>query len=246
MNLGQTIRLLLRNWFVFVPVLILALGSAAWAYASTPPQFEVHESVLFLPPALPATATVPGTNPYLTFGTSISITAHVFSQLLTSDDVKNRLARRGASGLYTALPSVDGTPVLQLTATDPSADLARRTLAGLEAFIIDDLEARQRASGAPVTTWIRATVVTDPQPPQRSRADGLRTGAAVGTAGLLLALTAPFAVEVLAARRRTRTRAVAGQGSWPSHPPSTSELRPLDVVVGRAEFRAPAGGGRSS
>ena len=86
-------------------------------------------------------------------------------------------------------------------------------------------------------------VVTDPQPPQGSRADSLRMGAAVGAAGLLLTLTAPFVFEVLMVRRRTRTRDVAGQSSWPSQPPSTSEVRPLDVMVGRAEFGATPGGG---
>lgn len=197
MNVAQAFRVLVRHWLLLVLGLALTAGVSVLGYRATPAQYQVHESVLFLPPALPATATVPGTNPFLTFGTSINITSRVFAQLLTSQDVTSQLSSGGASAQYTVTPSVDGTPVLQISASDRSQLVATRTLRGLDAYITQELAARQSASGAPASTWIRASVVTDPQPPSRSRSGALRAAAALGLAGLLLALALPFAVEAL-------------------------------------------------
>ena len=55
MNIAETLRGLMRRWYVLIPGLLLAVGAAAYLWMHTPPTYQRSASQLLLP----AEATLP-------------------------------------------------------------------------------------------------------------------------------------------------------------------------------------------
>ncbi|SDD48436.1 hypothetical protein [Actinokineospora iranica] len=208
MDLRSLFSLVLRRWLVVVPLLVLAVAGAGFAYLNTPVRYSwTGTAVLLAPrtgPVAPVGKTVVSeTNSLLAFRPSLSTTA-----ALLIDDVGSRAAKLSREPKETVEITREGP---FLTVAVEGATHKRATDLGASAFSLMRvaLDKEQRFLGAPESTLITLHVVTSPvEPVKVTKARTTMVGAALGGGGLLALICAFAADSVADARRRSHARTV--------------------------------------
>jgi capsular polysaccharide biosynthesis protein len=266
-DLLTTIRILLRRWFVVVPMLLLTAGGAYYAMQAVSPSYEASGAVVLLGPAT-AGAPVKGeptpapVNPYLQFGGALETTGEIVSRTLMSADEVDKLSRRGATSAYeVGTGSEGGSPIVNVIATDTDEAAAIRTVAIVVAEVRTELQRRQAAAGAPPSQFIRVENVTIPTKATKMAGSTMRAVAAVLALGLAVSCGLGFMAEAIAVRRAGRSTAYepavpmpAGAAPAPPPPPQSGRVpqgppawslgqgrtdSPLDPQVAAARPRNP-------
>ena len=193
------LRVLGRQWGIVVPgfllIVIVALG-IAWKVG---PEYKASGSVLFVAPNPPGVQS----NPYLSANGSLNVVAAVLGQVMTQDDpTVQRMLQTGATAQYTVTPGVGPSPTLDVIATGKSPGQAIQTVQIVSRGIQDEVARRQKAAGAPASTWIRADVLTIPDRASLVFSRPLRALAAVAALGGIAVVALAFALEAADQRRR--------------------------------------------
>ncbi|RYB90724.1 hypothetical protein EUA06_10570 [Nocardioides glacieisoli] len=221
MELGSSLRLLLRQWIVVVLGGLLTAGAAAYLYTSTPPTYRATAQLLLL---LPSTAGDPEqrNSAFLYLPNELNILARVVASVPSSRDFAVDLADRGLTSSYEV--GVEPTsPVINVGAEgdDPVNVLATRD--GLVEAVGDELARVQREERVPTDQTARIRVFAAETTPVELGGSGLRGVIAVLAAGGLLTLLTAFATDWLAEVRRRRRVTSTSRTSPPlTSPPPTS------------------------
>lgn len=210
MDFWNTIGVLLRRWYVALPVLLASLGIAGAVFVVLPTQYESTGTIVLTMPKAGANVTTDKTkqsgliNPLLGFDGSLVITSQLLIQTLNDPAVAKQIADAGGTAGYkTGNGGLDG-PFVVVVADGNSRDAAQRTVELAFAHVTKDLTDRQQRIGAPDTTFIVIEPVVPPTAAQAKISGKARYAGAAGALGIAASLCSAFMIESYLQRRRRR------------------------------------------
>lgn len=159
--LAECARVLLKRWPWVAVALVVTLVVGAGVYKTVAPGQESKAQVLLVP-----SITQPGvngpTNPFNNLGGSMAVAASVVQVAVTDQKVAQALLNEGARASYSVQPNLaeNAGPVLLVTADDPSATMAQRTLSAVIDQIKQQLLQLQVSRNIPNDLLINAVVLT--------------------------------------------------------------------------------------
>jgi hypothetical protein len=219
MDFWGTVVVLLRRWYVALPMFLLCLGSAYSLSDSVPAHYS-STSVLVLTTPINGGTLFGGlngptsiTNPMLNFAAGLNTSGAVLVQALNSPEVVGQLTASVGPG--TSYQVTNGStnpelmvssPFLYIQGDSTSAARARDIVVRVAQRARDELATEQKTLGAPPSTFITLAEFVPPTTPQRLQGGKLRALIATLMISIIASLTATFAVEsIVDARRRRRS-----------------------------------------
>lgn len=227
MDFWKTIKVLLRRWYVALPVLVLSLGTAGVVFASVPPQYESMGTDLLTVPKAGATVTNDPSkpagiiNPLLAFDASLTTTAQLLTQVLLDPAVYAQLTGGNENIECQAGDGGLRGPFVQVVCTAPTAESAKKTVENAFARLSLELVERQRKLGAPEATFINVEQVVAPTEAALLVGGKLRAAGAALALGLAASLTSAFMIESYLQRRKPKPakKKSDSEPQWPKEPP---------------------------
>ena len=224
MDLWQLTVLVLRRWYVALPVAVLAVVAAALAGSRIQPEYATTAQVQITAPNVALVGGIQALapdesgeeveevtiNPFLSGGAQTM--AQTMEKTMGNQQVRREIVVRGGSSAYT-VKAQTRTPFLQLGVVAESAAQASRTAELFGQVLRRELETLQDLKGAPAVQQFTVTDLAVGETPSAGK-DGLRkVQAIVLGVGLALAVGLALLLEGYhrsRARRLARRRALAG------------------------------------
>jgi hypothetical protein len=231
MDLWKTILVLLRRWYVAVPVFVVSLGLAGAAFAAVPLRWESSGTVVLTTPASGASSEAAKqrglTNPFLAFDMSLGVTAAILIQNMKSPSVQESLGVDGKDSTYEVTGPEIGTPFIHIVAESTTkqgaSEIVKRALERVNKDLID----RQTALQAPPSTFIRIEAVAPPTEAEPLRGGKLRAMGAALVLGFAAMLTGAYGLESWSLARKRKLEAEERK----THPAPTSNTPPPPPAV---------------
>jgi hypothetical protein len=207
----KTIGVLLRRWYVAVPVFFFALVIGGGVFLKVPTQYVSTGTMVLTAPTAgattavdPAHATGPG-NPLLDFEGSLTITTQLLIQSMSSPSVAQQIAQQGGVDTYQAGDGNTGGPFVVIVATANSPQEAELTVSLALKYAQNELDARQKNLNAPPSTYIGTQSVVSPTQATTKISNKVKDGGIALVVGLILSLATAYGVDSwMAGRRRKR------------------------------------------
>ncbi|GAA5083460.1 hypothetical protein GCM10025760_00110 [Microbacterium yannicii] len=228
MTLADTLRGLLRRWYIVLPGIILALAVALGTFFVVKPGYERTATQLLLPGA----GTIPegATNPYLFLG-SLAQAADIVVRAMGSDEVAGEVVERypGIDIQVARDPLVSG-PVIQFTVTADSDEEAAGAIDLLLERSATTLEGMQADQGVRPDDQITSSVLTKDTESTLEQKSRLMLTAVAGGVLILITLVVASLVDGLSRRQRTngRSRSMASSSDDASAATAEDASRQLD------------------
>jgi hypothetical protein len=198
MDLLTTLRVLLRRWYLVLPVALVGLLLAGVVYVRMTPNYEAIGSALLRNP-IGVNQELASQNAYLGYGT-LAVAGRVASDVVSTQAYRQQLEEQGFQADYELfLDTSTAAPLIFSKVTAPTEQAAIESVTRTLAEVDLVLRGRQEAAGAPEATWITTDVVSEPEatPVNGSR---IRAAGSFVVVGGLLALVLAFGVEALSRR----------------------------------------------
>jgi capsular polysaccharide biosynthesis protein len=223
-------KLLVRRWFVAVPLLLLTAAGAVGLAVTVKPDYIADSYITLVSPRTAAPATSTARNPWLDMGVTALGSAAIYS---TQDaSVLEPLVRQGYSDNFTM--AFDGnTPIIKIEVTAASKQQATATAQELADLFKQSVDALQQEHAVTSDQMITVQRLDKGDNVKSSTTKLKRAVIAVIGAGLLLTIALTATVDAIL-QRRTRRR------SYPAAaPPAGGDGRsrrgtngsPSDVVA---------------
>ncbi|MDN6658046.1 MAG: hypothetical protein L0L18_03335 [Acidipropionibacterium jensenii] len=242
MTVTQTLRGLLRRWYILVVGLVVAIAVAAGVWSAVPPTYtRISTQIL-----LPGSGMIPsGSNPYLFVG-GLAPAADIIVRGLGSKNVIEEVVQgRAGTTVQVARDQTTSGPVILITVESTSDRDAAAVLSAMNqrtASLLDSLQAeenipeRRRISVVAVSVDKRGTAE------QKKRL--MMTGASGAAVLALSVLVASFVDGAVLRRRRARRAAQSDEDTASDEPaldgPPDSEKGPGPDGATRSEESAQA------
>jgi hypothetical protein len=198
MDIGGTLRILRRRWYITGPLLLLTVATSA-ALAARPGPYQAESQVVLLPSA--QSSKPAGGNPYLSFNDSETLTADLLRRQLTAPPLVQSLGNDGYGESYQVVDDpLTAGPVLDITVTGGSKASVEHTLAGVTNEAGTQLRLMQ-GRVAPIDQMTVKTVSYAPDPSLLVTRKA-RTPVVALAIGLLLSVAVPLTVDAAIAERR--------------------------------------------
>lgn len=199
------LRILLRRWYIVVPLLLLSVVGAATVRQGVQPGYTVEAVAIVLPPNQARVQTDAGVevrpvNPFLNVSGNTLVAARALSVLGTTAGFRDAIGVDGRAAAYTVtVPARD--PLLTVTVESQDREFALRAADDVLAGLAAELQ-RQQPLPQPES---QLTILTL-SPPSLVLVDNspLRAGIVTFVVGLLLTLIITVLVEAGLARSRRR------------------------------------------
>ncbi len=227
MSFVDALNLLLRRWLVVIVGLLLLAVATLFVLDRVDTQHQASSQMLFLLPPEASGVETPS-NPYLNLQDGLTTTASLVAGTVSSKDVQREMEAAGYDSEYSIALVPGAGPLLLITTTDTSPEIAVATRDELMARVDDELARIQGEAGVPERQWISASRSNVSRRAEVLPGSKMRALAAVYGGGLLLVLLSAFAVDQLLARRRRRKaladdrRPSTRHGRTPSPPPQAA------------------------
>ncbi|RZS40906.1 hypothetical protein EV193_103221 [Herbihabitans rhizosphaerae] len=209
MDFWKTVLVLLRRWYIAVPVFLVTIGVAVGVYAAVPMRYESTGTVVLTSPANGANSEAVRlrgvTNPLLSFDVSLGVSASIVIQSLSTPEVRKQLGAGGSDTAYEITGGEIGGPFIIVTAESTSEPGSKALVERVLARVNKELSDRQTALQAPRGTFIGVEQVVMPTLPEAQRGGKLRAGGVALALGLIATLGAAFALESIQQARARRT-----------------------------------------
>ena len=213
MKLADTVRGLLKRWYILFPGLLIAGAIALGAWFAIPPGYNRSATQLMVPGG---TSIPQGGNPYLYLG-GLAPAADVLVRAVGSANTLNDVAEKYPGiEIEISRDTTTAGPIILITVTaktDAAAENVLTMLIDRTATVLDELQAVEAIPEANRMTVIPVTV--DEQSVEQSRSRFV-TAAGVGIVGTVITLI--IASLAGASRRRDRDTAVEGEPADPDSP----------------------------
>lgn len=210
MDFWKTMGVLLRRWYVSVPIFVVSIALGGAVFFVVPTQYESTGTLVLTAPTSggvtvinPKDATGPG-NPLLDFQGSLTITTQLLIQSLSSPTVQQNIANQTDATTMQAGDGQTGGPFVVIVADAPSREKAEKSVALALQYASDELNQRQKALNAPPSTFIVTQVVVAPTQATTKLSSKFKVGGIALAAGLVIGLAAAFAWESMAGNRRRK------------------------------------------
>jgi hypothetical protein len=212
MNIAETLRGLLRRWYVVIPGLLLAAVAAGYCWLNVPPTYQRSASQLLLP----AEATLPeveikddegeietlAPNPFLYLGGLNTAADVLVSAVRGAPAVAEAALQHEGAEIEVGRDPMSSGPMLLITVTAPSdaaaAELIDTMLIQTEAV----LEQLQTAQRVPETSRVLIAPIAVDTESVLGTKERMLTAAGAGAGLALLTLVLGAAVDGLVRRRR--------------------------------------------
>jgi hypothetical protein len=209
----QTVKVIGRRWYIAVPVFVLVLGVAGLVAVSTPHDYESTGTVVLTEPD-PAAAAADRSlgnsevaNPLLSFADSLTTDSQLLAQSLSSPVAIQALRAEGGTAAYTADNGSLTGPFIVITADAHDPGPVQGTVSLAMKYVREQLVARQKALGAPVSSYIVVKDVVTPTTPTPKLGGKSRFLLAAAVLALAASLCATYGFESYRKRRRVRASA---------------------------------------
>jgi hypothetical protein len=212
MDFWKTLLVLVRRWYVALPIFLMSAGLAAAVFVSTPTYYQsTGLLVLTTPPGGSILETDPAKkttlNPLLAFDDGLKITATLLIQNVNSPVVVKELTTSGKGDSYTVSNgNLDG-PFISVQAESQSPQSAKDMVQNVLDRIRDELKTRQTNLHAPAETFINLGEVVTPTVPETKIGGKVRSAGAALALGIAGGLTGAYGTESYLTRRRRKTDA---------------------------------------
>jgi capsular polysaccharide biosynthesis protein len=200
-DIWDLIRIMARRWYVVLVVAAATVGVAVLTSSHVQGQYKAVGTTVVVGKA---GSKASGTdNPWSDLG--LTNTAAAISSALDDPSFKTDLRTRGLSTQFTIIPR-DGTPIVDVTATSTSPEVATKTADYLLTALRTDLDSRQTALSVASADKIVFETLSSPNDAGATGSGTKRAVGSVAAIGLLAAVALSLAVDGLATRRGSRKR----------------------------------------
>ncbi len=207
MDFWKTLLVLMKRWYVALPVFAVSLGAAGAAYAAVPMHYESTGVIVLTTPRAGATVSDKGTadtNPLLAFDSSLSISASIVIQSINTPEVVKQLGADKPDHTFVLTGGFEGSPFVSVKTESASAEGSRELVVQVLKRAKDELAKRQRDLNAPEQTYIETNDVVLPTEPTPLRGGKIRGAAVALVLGLAASLGSVFGYESYLGRKRRR------------------------------------------
>lgn len=198
MDVIGPLRTLRRQWLLTLLLLLLTLAATA-ALAKRPGPYQSESQVVLLPSKMSSKAF--GGNPYLSFGSSISLTADLVRREVMDPRTALALAAQGYTSAYSIVDDPDTAgPVLDVVVSGNNKYSVQHTLNGVTADVSTKL-AELQAGVKPVDRITSLVVSADPEASLKLSKKARPIAVILGF-GLVLTIAIPQLIDAALAKRR--------------------------------------------
>lgn len=221
MDLLGTLQALRRRWVLALILLAATAAGVGVAYVVLPWTYAAKANVLFLPSARMAKES--GGNPYLTFSTSLNVSAEMLGRSMMDERTVADFKQLGYTGIYdVTLATNSNGPVLDVSVTASDKRTTQSTMDMLIKEIPQRLVSLQASGGStpPVDSRIHTNVISRTIEPELDATSKIRNLVIIGAVGLVLTVGLPVFLEGLTQRKGRR------------RPDSSSRRTPVPATPG--------------
>ncbi|WP_020668524.1 hypothetical protein [Amycolatopsis nigrescens] len=226
MDFWKTLGVLLRRWYIAVPVLLISLGLAAGVYVSVDTDYESTGTIVLTSSAEGARASsgddagaVDLVNPLLAFDGSLNTSAQIIIQTLQDPSIAEQVLGSGGTAKYEVGSGQLTGPFIVVVANARTPDEARGIVTTVLERARAELTERQKALNAPETTFIKASQVVSPTPAEAKTGGKTRFAAVALVLGFVASLGAAYGWESFSDARRRKEPKPEPEPDRPLPPP---------------------------
>ena len=199
-DIFDVIKLVLRWWYVTLPLLVLTFVAAALVSERVQPEFTAQGSIILQGPGTDAGGDAAVTNPLLSQNGALPTTAYVTALAATTPQVATILAEEGLSTSYD-VAAQDRMPIILLETRASSRESATNTLLRLVELIAEDVRLRQEVADVVADQRVTAEVIGVSASGGADYGGRTRLRIVIVLFGLLATIGSAFALEALARRK---------------------------------------------
>lgn len=200
MDLGTLIRILLRRWYVVLPLLAITLITAVQIGRSIDPDYQARGSVLLIGPNISQGDEV---NPLAELRSPLNTTALAIGLIAVDEQTRTEVRQLGFQGTY-EVDVTPNTPIINIRVRATTPEQALLTLEAVIDAVKLKLDERQRGVDAPEDSLIQGETLTKTTTSRALYGSRDRAVAGIMAVGLVAAASAAvlFEAYVVAPARR--------------------------------------------
>lgn len=205
MDFGEMLRVVLRRWYVSVPVLLLTIVATVGMYRVWPTTYQSQIQLTLLDSRNVASQQGNAGNPYLDFNPSLDAVVDLMGRNLSSDQSASQLKALGMTNPYTAgiAQNAQG-PFLAIVVTGHSPAKIIQAMPIIVTFARQRLAEMQKASAAPANSLIQLIPIAPASSPTKVLKTKFEIVAGVAILGLLCAFLLTFISDNVLNQRAAR------------------------------------------
>ena len=206
MDFIDACKVILRRWYVVVPLALLTLAGTYFAYSNASANYSAKGALVLTPPVAvlgaDGTTGVCATNTWCTGGDVLNL-ANVTGRRMDDPKIQDELLNPHQGASYQVLLNSDNrSAIMEMTATARTPADALSTLHDVTGQVEHELKDIQVSSGAKPQDLVNAETVTMARKAVPQAGGKLRAAAAAFGLGVAVTLGAAFLAESIAASRR--------------------------------------------
>jgi hypothetical protein len=243
LDLWSTLRVLLKRWYLTIPLFALSAILAVAVVGTKPADYKANASLLLLAPS------GGGNNPYAQFGGSLSAAAEVLATSMNSSTSRQDLQRQGVSANWNLALEGGDAPLLKVETTASTSEAATSSAQIIVETAKQRLASLQSDAGSPASQLFSLSIVDAPDGADAEYGDTVKSGAALLLVLLVVSCSIVFAFEALSRRRAARKQTTgtasengtaSGNGTGSENGAAKDDGAGLEVVQGWHPPPAPA------
>lgn len=242
MDIWTVLKACARRWYVFLPILGIALWIGNARVEAMPPVYTAESSAALTGPAL-----IPGdeageiieVNPFQSLGGSLNTTTQILVSVMDSGPKRDQFVEQGITLDYEV--TQDDAVIYFYVEGDDPVEVAETSARLVELLDVEVATLQTKPVEAPESR-IRAVPLTLPVAGERDTTAGLQLLAVIGVLGLLLAAGAAVLADGLVrlrARRTEQRRTDAVEATAWVEPPArhaTGPAAPAEIGPGDRQY----------
>lgn len=208
MDFWKTLLVLLRRWYVAVPVFVITIGAAGAVYMTTPMLYQSTGLLVLTSPSSGPTSVkdreTGQTNPLLAFDSSLAISASIVIQTINTPAVIKELGADKPEHTFELTGGNEGGPFISVTTESESEPGSRELAVQVLDRVRAELTKYQEELEAAPTTFIGVNQIVAPTEPEPLRGSKLRAAGVALVLGFAASLGTVFGLESYQTRKRKR------------------------------------------
>lgn len=230
MDFWKTLLVLLRRWYVAVPVFAITVGLAGAVYLTTPMHYQSTGLLVLTSPSSGPTSVkdreTGQTNPLLAFDSSLAISASIVIQTINTPVVVKELGADKPEHTFELTGGNEGGPFISVTTESESEPGSRELAVQVLDRVRAELTRYQEELGAAPSTFIGVNQLVAPTEPEPLRGSKLRAAGVALVLGFAASLGAVFGLESYQTRKRRREDGPADDDPDETTPEPVEPVRP--------------------
>ncbi|GGS21590.1 hypothetical protein [Actinokineospora fastidiosa] len=206
MDFWKTLLVLLKRWYVALPVFVITVGAAGGVYLTTPMVYQSTGLLVLTSPSSGPTSIedkeTGQTNPLLAFDSSLAISASIVIQTINTPVVVKELGADKPEHTFELSGGNEGGPFISVVTESESEPGARELAVQVLDRVRAELTKRQEDLGAAPSTFIGVNEIVAPTEPEALTGGKLRAAGVAMVLGFSACLGAVFGLESFQNRKR--------------------------------------------